>query len=296
MKLAYIIMAHSQPQQLKRLVSILQSDTASFFIHIGKKAESTYQEAVELLRCFPNVYFLPRRYTYWAHPSLVKAAVTGLKTLVHSGVSYDYVSLLSGQDYPIKKISDIERFFEQNAGKQFINYEIVDSTNPRNQLIVPWNVTTRLEYWHFMYRNRMIYIPTKRKMPFGYTPYVGYLWWSFSREFVEYMVNFLEEQPRYTRFFDNVYISDEFFFQTLLLNSPFKDKAVNDDLRFADWDNPDFGVPAIFLTSDFERLQNTHHPFARKFDISRDSRILDLIDEKILARTEDKKTLSTESV
>ncbi|MBF2050660.1 MAG: hypothetical protein IGS54_25410 [Elainella sp. C42_A2020_010] len=286
MKLAYIIMAHQQPQQLKRLITALQTDTASFFIHFSKKAESAYQEAIELLKDVPNVYFVPRRYTFWGHPSLVKAALSGLRAVVESGVNYDYVSLLSAQDYPIKKIADIERFFEQNAGKQFIDYAPVDGTNPRAVGIPPWSGISRIESWYFMYRSKKIRIPIKRKLPYGYKPYMGYLWWSFSREFAEYVIEFLDQHPRYTNFFDHVFISDEFFFQCILLNSPFKHAAVNDDLRFADWENPNPTVPATLLTADFERLRNTHHLFARKFDAKRDSAILDLIDQKILQPTE----------
>jgi hypothetical protein len=286
MKLAYIIMAHQHPQQLKRLITALQTETTSFFIHFSKKAESAYQEAVELLKDVPNVYFVPRRYTFWGHPSLVKAALSGLRAVVESGVSYDYVSLLSAQDYPIKKIADIERFFEQNAGKQFIDYAPVDHTNPRAVGLAPWSGMSRIETWYFMYRSKKFHLPIKQKLPYGYTPYMGYLWWSFSREFAEYAIQFLDSHPRYTWFFDHVFISDEFFFQTLLMNSPFKYTAVNDDLRFADWENPNPTVPATLLEADFDRLRNTHHLFARKFDTKRDSAILDLIDEKILHASE----------
>ncbi len=95
-------------------------------------------------------------------------------------------------------------------------------------------------------------------------------------------MQFVSENPKYISFFNRVFISDEFFFQTLLLNSPFKQAAVNEDLRFADWENPNPIVPATLLEADFERLQNTHHLFARKFDAARDSAVLDLIDKKIL--------------
>ncbi len=290
MNLAYIIMAHQQPQQLKRLITALQTDTAAFFIHFNKETEPAYQEAVQLLEDMPNVYFVPRLSTFWGHPNLVKAALSGLYAIVKSGVRYDYVSLLSAQDYPIKSIQEIERFFEQNAGKQFIDYAPVNSTTSRASGVRPWSGISRIESWCFMYRSKKFHVPVKRNLPYGYVPYLGYLWWSFSREFAEYVVQFLDTHPKYIHFFNHVFISDEFFFQTLLLNSPFKQAAVNDDLRFADWENHNPTVPAILLEADFERLQGTHHLFARKFDAARDAAILDLIDEKIL-NLEDARTL-----
>ncbi len=65
MNLAYIIMAHKQPKQLKRLITALQTDTTSFFIHINKEAEPVYQEAVQLLKDIPNLSFVPRQSTFW---------------------------------------------------------------------------------------------------------------------------------------------------------------------------------------------------------------------------------------
>jgi len=38
MKIAYIILAHKNPDQIKRLVLRLNTEGTSFFIHIDKKA------------------------------------------------------------------------------------------------------------------------------------------------------------------------------------------------------------------------------------------------------------------
>lgn len=62
----------------------------------------------------------------------------------------------------------------------------------------------------------------------------------------------------------------------------FKNCIVNDDLKYIDWENPNPTPPAILGKSDFHRLVNSPKLFARKFDITRDAEILDLIDQQIL--------------
>ncbi|MGF1986665.1 MAG: hypothetical protein RMY62_002115 [Nostoc sp. ZfuVER08] len=58
MKIAYIILAHKYPEQLKRLIHRLNTENVSFFIHIDKKVEAKiYHQVVTLLKDFTNVFF-----------------------------------------------------------------------------------------------------------------------------------------------------------------------------------------------------------------------------------------------
>lgn len=47
--------------------------------------------------------------------------------------------------------------------------------------------------------------------------------------------------------------SDEIYFQTILLNSPYKDICVNDNLRYINWSKDREG-PAILVEDDFEEI------------------------------------------
>jgi hypothetical protein len=81
------------------------------------------------------------------------------------------------------------------------------------------------------------------------------------------------------RFFKHVWIPDELFFQTIVMNSPLRDTIVNDDLRYVDWTRPT--APAILGRQDFDTLRNSGKLFARKFDTTVDREILDLLDQRI---------------
>ena len=71
------------------------------------------------------------------------------------------------------------------------------------------------------------------------------------------------------------------FFHTIILNSPLQESVVNDDLRFLEWRNPETaGGPAILGTDDFGKIIASSKLFARKFDVTQDAEILDMIDKE----------------
>jgi hypothetical protein len=125
--------------------------------------------------------------------------------------------------------------------------------------------------------------PIKRKFPEGFRPFGGSSYWCLPRECIQYIYDLTIQQRAFVEFFKYVDVPDEIFFQTIVLNSPFREMAVNDDLRYIDWKDPEAGSPGILLTSDFENLVASPKLFARKFDVRVDPEILDLIDQRILA-------------
>lgn len=66
---------------------------------------------------------------------------------------------------------------------------------------------------------------------------------------------------------------DESFFQTLVMNSPYKDKRV-DYLHYVDW-SEDKSSPKILTMKDIEKLKHSGKLMARKFDIALDGKIVE---------------------
>lgn len=315
MKLAYIILAHKYPEQLIRLVHRLNTENTSFFVHIDKKTdEKIYNQIVGGLSHFQNVNFLERHKCSWGDYSLVKAPINGIKEIFKKNVDFDWLIILSGQDYPIKSNSQIEEFLGNNKGKQFIEYKDYELVPPDGSW--PTSGADRVNYWHFrlgkmnfvfpgkltansinrycradktwfrifasLWSGLMVLFPIKRKFPEGFKAFWGSQFWCLSRECVEYIHSLIEQNHAVVRYFRYVDIPDEMFFQTLVLSSEFKEEVVNDNLFYIDWDNPNPLVPRTFVKEDFEIIANNSKLFARKFDMNRDAEILDMIDEKIL--------------
>jgi len=258
MKIAYIILAHKNPEQLTRLISRLNTKTTSFFVHIDQATnEETYGQMVKQLSLFPNVYFLKKYHTYWGSFNLVKATFEGIKELFKTAIDFDYVMFLSGQDYPIKSNAQIEQFLSKNLGKEFIEYYPLPCENWGDEnftinvdRIECWFINGKLVKHDFIALSessslkvrifltlcslliRLNILPRKRKFPEGFQPFCGSAFWCLSRNCAEYINNFIQQNPAFINFFKFAGIADEVFFQTIILNSPFKEQVINDDLKY----------------------------------------------------------------
>jgi hypothetical protein len=315
MKIAYIILAHRYPDQLIRLILRLNTGETSFFVHIDKKTnDKIYHQIASGLSHLPNVYFLNRHKCYWGDFGHVNATIEGIKAIFNRNISFDWLILSTGQDYPIKSNNQIKEFLDSNEGKQFIEYEDYRVPPDKSWLT---SGSDRIDYWHlslgkmrlvfpakltastanrnrlkkliwlrffsFLWSGLMLFFPPiKRRFPEGFQPFIGSAYWCLSRECVEYIHKFIQQNSDFVKFFKYVDNPDEMFFQTIILNSHFKESVINDNLYYVDWENPNPSSPRTFVKIDFERLANSSKLIARKFSLTRDADILDMIDKKIL--------------
>lgn len=302
MKIAYIILAHKHPSQLKRLVNRLDGAEASFFIHIDKRSSTNlFKKVVEELKRLPNVYFCKQHKCYWGDFSLVEATLEGLDEIFRQEVDFDWAIHLSSQDYPIKSNRQIQLFLEKNKGHLYLENFSLPHPNWEKED----GGLNRLSYWHFRLFNkklritesqqyynkaRMIsfaipncppFIPIKRSLPKEVQPFAGSHYWCLPKESIDYVRKFIAQNPRTVQFFKHTYIPDELFFQTIIMNSPFKHNVVNDHLRYIDWSR-DREMPANLNKNDFQKIYESHCLFARKFDVTKDENILGIIDRQIL--------------
>lgn len=276
-RLAYIISAYKLLDQLGRLVRRLATDESEIIIHVDKKADDrAYAELVADLADLASNHFLERHACHWGGFGHVRATLKGIEDLQRRNAVYDYVILLTGQDYPIKSNDGIRTFFAANRGKSFMAHAALPTRwwSPRGGL-------DRIQYRHLRLHGRHVRLPRKRPFPPGLRPFGGGAYWCLSRDCIELVRDFVDARPDVVDFFKHVDIPDEIFFQTVIMNSELGHTVVNDNLRYIDWTR---GVrPAILGVGDFERLKQSPKLFARKFDVTQDAEILDLIDDQLLA-------------
>lgn len=287
MRISHLIVTHKNPNQLSRLIKALSHPDADIYIHLDKKVNIEHFLKVNQ---YENIYFIKNRTkVQWGAYSFLKAIINSIKEIKDTGQYYDFINLISGQDYPIKNINRFISFLKQNKGKCYISYE-------DDELMEWWKENiVRVNRYHFndfsiRGRFRLQWLVNKilplRKFPKDWKLYGGSCssWWTLPSEAAYYFVETMENNAALRRYVRLTWTPDEYIYATILMNSKFKESVVNNNFRYIDWSEKKPN-PKILVTQDFEKFSKTENFFARKFDSAIDDDVIDLIDDSHKNRT-----------
>ncbi len=283
MKIAHLILCHANPPQLQRLVQRLVHRDAACYIHLDLKADIT---PFLSLADMPNVYFIQNREkVYWGGYSIVQATINGFIEIAASGIAYDAINLLSGQDYPLKPADEIHSFLEQHKGKAFMH---TLSVLNEWQEAIPRVTKYHLANMNFAgkYRTEQLLskLLPKRSMPNGMEAVGRSQWFTIPLECSVYITDHLKKHKNVVRFFKLTWAPDELIFQTILHNSQYRSNMVNDNLRYIDW-SAGGASPKLLTMDDKDKLMNSGKLYARKFDTLKSNELLDAIDTFVAQKT-----------
>lgn len=290
MRIAYIVAAHRLMDQVARMIRTLSAPGDCFFIHVDLRADrqearDVQSDLIKSLESSADVRPIQRHRVDWGHWSQVRATLEGIKAVIDSGIAYDRVVFLSGQDYPIKPRGYIKNFFAHHQHEEFLESFSFMSENRWTHWGGWYSAKSRARYLHLGFRSHWLHIPIQRKMPLGLVPHGGSNWWCLTRAAVEYVHQFVLSHPQVPSYFRRTFLPDEIFFQTLLSNSPFAGRITGDNLTFIDSSSPTPPWPTVLDTSFFPTLMASPKLFARKFDVGHDAKILDQLDEALLSNS-----------
>ena len=141
MKHAYLIIAHNEPEILKRLLNLLDDQRNDIYLHVDKKSEALYNLfKVHSLR-LSRLYVLEDRVNIkWGDVSQIKAELLLFEKAVRNE-RYAYLHLISGVDFPIKTQDYIHEFFNSNIGYEFVGF--VSNTNKIEERATKVHLFTR---------------------------------------------------------------------------------------------------------------------------------------------------------
>lgn len=318
MKINYIILAHKNSHQLKRLVTTLNEKWVSFYIHLDINVDiKPFQKA---LKDIPNTYFLnkiERKNGTWGDIGIVEATINALKKILADN-SEGYCILLSGQDYPLRSNENIQHFLSKNRNHNFITafplpnlhldqggmpritrYKINKSGKRGHFLFLPsifeaefYNKET-LGKLNFLRKSGkwqdIFQVVKKRKFPKDLKPYAGGQWWALNILTIKKILKFIENHPEYLEYHRYSLLPDEMFFQSIIIyleNSNLSE--ISNSLTYVNWERPLGPLPVTFNKVDFEELREASkdHLFARKFDIKMDEEILNLLDIHVINKVQ----------
>jgi len=265
MSQVFLIQAFKEPEQLRRLVSRLTYCDTKFIIHVDLNVEINDFKSLFSTE-EKNVIFLSNRKAgNWGTFNQVEAIISGLHYICKNIPTAKRVTLLNCQDYPIKPAKDIYNFLNTCAEKIFIEY-----------------FKLPVKHWDNGGINRF---PQFEEISQQITLFGGAQWWSIPMKTIRLMLSDIEDNIDFISYYKQVYIPDESFFQTYILNSDdenIKKNIVNNNLRQVILSETS-KHPRTILIKDLQKLSNSKKLFAGNFDIEVDFKILDQIDKQLLS-------------
>jgi len=282
-QLAYLILGHAHPRQMIRMIERLRPSASIFVVHIDARADAAvYDELAAYAVTVHDVLLGPRKRCYWGTYGIMEAAFACISTVLASGKPFDYAVLLSGQDYPIKPAMEIAAFFEEHAGAEFIEVFPLDQPNRWTPQGGQFQAMARVLHLTVNFRSRTLHIPLKRRFYENWTPHGGSQWWALSRAAVEWVDSYRRSHPALERYFRFVFIPDEAMIQTMLANSPFRERIDGTAIHYIDWERPNPKLPRTLDEEDFERLRGSACLFARKMHPEMSATLLERVDADLL--------------
>ncbi len=276
MKFAILIVTYTSPRQTKRLIESVNNGDFDFYVHVDKKIDlETHRELFDI----PNVYFIEDRIDIkWAGYTTVQAALSCIRQVMASGIKYDFLNLITGQDYPIKSATYISNFLQQNIGKEFMLFRDFETDwTEANARVNRYHLTDMGFKGRHRLEKIINFFTIKRKFPVDIHLYGKETFWTLSLDCAAYVVHYIDENKKLSRFLKYTWGSDEFIFQSIIMSSPFKDNVVNKNYRYIDWP-PGSARPKVLLTEDFDKIMASDNLFGRKFDVNTDEKIFDMLD------------------
>ena len=231
MRIAHLIITYTNPAQTARMIKRMQHPDFDFYIHVDAKFSiESHAEVAKI----PNVYLINNRVdVQWAAFSTIQAELNGLQEILDSARTYDFISLMSGQDYPIKTVDYMHEFFERKKGKLLLKYRAFSGEWEEGMNRVNRYHLTDFKFKGQYFLERLINKLVKRTdQPKGMKFYGSSMFWVISPEAAEYVLLTVDRDPKMKRFFKFSWAPDEFLFQTILLNSPFAGQVINENCHY----------------------------------------------------------------
>lgn len=282
MNIAYLISAHTDAPQLKRLIDALHKD-AEFFIHIDKKSDIT--KFTSIIKG-ENIHFLEDRYDVrWGTIIEVYYQMALIQEVLDCRPkTFDRIFFLSGMDYPLWSNERITQYLESIGDKEIlmgVNMTHPDTPKKQTELYTTARPFFNLPFLSNKTNERIGILCRKIKkalgmkksltLPNGWTLYKGSAWWCITYGLAEKLADTFYNNREVYKYFVDSFGSAETFIQTVAFNSEYKSRCIEYDgpypgldvltpMHFIDYEP----VIKVMDETDYERLIKSDKMFTRK--------------------------------
>lgn len=285
---AILILAHNEPEHLRRLISFF-SENCIVLVHLDKKS-SFSDSFIREIEDFPQVYKVYRKYKVnWGGFSILKTELFLLKEAFEN-TSAEYFHIISGQDYPVRPLVHFLEEFEKNKGKDYISYVHLPHPlwdhNTYSRFIYPWfndyvsnpkNAKIQQKIINFL-----DYIGIRRNLPLVFPHLYGNSQWlSLTRNSVSLLLKYSNKKPKLLWSMRFTFAPEEVYISTVLCNLLNKNNIVWNK-RLIRWKYENESRPAVLGVEHFKYIVYGNDLIARKFSKKYSSDLLRLVDNFLL--------------
>ncbi|KAI2804918.1 Xylosyltransferase 2 [Blomia tropicalis] len=252
-----------------------------------------YKELITLETRFPNIQLARNRFaSIWGGTSLLTTILSCLEVILleKNWPKWDFVLNLSETDFPIKPLSELEAYLAANEGKNFIK-----SHGKGTHDFIQMQALNKI----FVECEQHMWRIGNRNLIKGIVWDGGSDWIVLSNKFSHYLIFGVDPLIfGLKKYFQYSLLPAESFFHVVLRNSEFCSTIVNNNLRVTNWQRKrgckcqhknvvDWCgcSPNTFRKKDASRLASTNSRpffFARKFEHTIDSDIIDFVEQRLL--------------
>ena len=273
---AVLVVAHKDADQIIELAKIL---TRKFevYIHFDMKYRIP-AESADILKSMAHVRLFQKIAVNWGGYSIAEAELVLLREAMKNP-EISYFHIISGQDWPVRPPEEIYDFYEGNDSI-YMDYVEAKTVTKFCEPTIWWqkyyfyydNIKRKTVWGKIYHRLSILWQTAKRTDKFkdfsiSFKIYEGSNWCDLPRYAVEYLLQYMEENPNYEKMLRTGFCSDEFIWQTALCNSPYREKIENNNHRYILWKRKNGSYPAILDEADLPVIEAGEYHFTRKIDL-----------------------------
>jgi len=267
MNVGIVLLVHTALNRAEQVIRHWSAGGCPIVVHVDKNVDAaTFDRFKGSVSDLPDVLFCKRHRCEWGTWGIVAASQSAAEMMLEEFPNVRHVYLASGSCLPLRPVKELRKYLDARPKTDFI-----ESATTAD---VPWTVggldeerfTLRFPFsWkrrRFLF-DRFVEFQRKlrlhRRIPDGIIPHMGSQWWCLTRQTLTAVLTDPDRHV-YDRYFKQVWIPDESYFQTIV-----RLYSRNIESRSLTLSKFDFqGKPHIFYDDHLQLLRRSDCFVARK--------------------------------
>lgn len=275
-RVAYLLVAHKCSEQVNMFIEqLLSYGDCDVYVHVDRKNPDLLNEIIKSPRVITCSIYDVR----WGSFEIVNAAIELMKMVYASGKNYTHMYFGSGQDLLVRQ--GLYECLEKKPESIFLHIvgEVKNSDRESARYRICWPkklmIRNDLHLYRFiriamqlLCKSGIVLNKNKRVLSKAVRFYEGRTWFIAPIKVLEYIVEYINDNPDYVEFWKDSLAADLMFFQTIIMNSPYADR-VEEELMYVNFGKTfkTMNHPLTITMATVNEIEKGNYYCARKFEM-----------------------------